>query len=415
MPPILILGVWRKARHEMLGIAGRNCVPLKGFLSSMIEHGNQRLLMESLTELSSKGLPLEDTAESAVSSSTMIAPRNDPERKIFAIWSRVLELSSFGVTDAFYDLGGDSLKAVTMMALVDGEFGVTLPPVQLLYTPTIEKLAAFVVQRPADGKANLDALSVAALRVGQDRPRLFCFPGVGGDVMCFQLLSERLPVGQGVDGVLYPELENAMPPASMKDLAAACRRGIKSVQPEGPYYLGGYSFGGSVAYEVAQQLRSAGEEVAMLALWDADLDAPQIRMGITRLLLNLRGIASWSWQKKLTYIGREFGAWVSRPFSKDHSDGKASFDDVDYVTMRRMVRFQSAAMALHQSYQHMPYDGRILVFCAGDDYQKKDLSYWLKLARGGIEACTVPGDHATLLQEPNVSHLARSLEAHLPI
>ena len=145
----------------------------------------------------------------------------------------------FSVTDAFYDLGGDSLKAVTMMALVDGEFGVTLPP-ELNCCATLPTISEARGIRHAKGQGDdakrTSALRpVARLRVGQDRPRLFSLSWRGWRRhVAFSSLSERLPVGQAVDGVLYPELENAVVPASMKDLAASCLRGIKSVQPEGP-------------------------------------------------------------------------------------------------------------------------------------------------------------------------------------
>jgi len=342
--------------------------------------------------------------------SCRVFPRNDFERRIFEIWSQVFESSSFGVTDAFYDLGGDSLKAVTMLTWVDSVFDVKLPPVQMLYTPTIEALSNFL----RGGKVVTElADAVIELRAGAALHPLFCFPGVGGDLTCFCDFASLFADGRGIHGVLYRALDRAPTPASMANLAASCLIAIKAVQPQGPYYLGGYSFGASVAYEVGQQLHAAGEEVALLALWEPDLDPNQFRMALTRILLNTRGIASWPWRSKFAFVVGKLTDWLRFLTTGALVEPDISARDIDRKLMKRLATFQSNAMALHQRYKHLPYNGPILVVCAADGQPKRDLSFWLRMARGGLNAVSVPGDHWTMFFAPNVSYVVEAMQEHL--
>ena len=122
----------------------------------------------------------------------------------------------------------------------------------------------------------------------------------GGDVSRFRKLAELMGAGHGVQGVLLPDFSRPSEiPRSMEELAAFAIAEMQRVQPEGPYFLAGYSFGGSLAYEIAQQITASGEQVALLALWDADLNAQKIRASISRFLLRARGVASWPLRKRL--------------------------------------------------------------------------------------------------------------------
>jgi thioesterase domain-containing protein len=248
------------------------------------------------------------------------------------------------------------------------------------------------------------------LRAGTTAAPLFCFPGVGGDISCFHLLAKYLGPDQGVQGVLYPDLESNTPSESLETLAATCLRGIRSVQPKGPYHLGGYSFGGSVAYEVAQQLRADGEQVAVLALWDSDFNADTFRLAIRRILHGIRGIATWPLRTKLNYMAGEFSIRMRSFFGGLSSDSEQWPDELDRRILSKIVRFQATAMEIHRRYIHKPYDGRVWLFCTSDTPLDKDLPKWVQLARGGIEVVAIPGDHNTMLQEPNVSHLALSIQ-----
>jgi len=323
--------------------------------------------------------------------STILAPRNDVELRLLEIWTQVLERSSFGVTDNFYDLGGDSLRAVNMIADVESEFCVGISPAQLYDAATIEKLAQ-VVGASSAGRPAMKDPAVVELRKANSRLPLFCFPGNCGGVFPFYPVSERLDPERGVYVVSYSYLDRNIPLPSMKGLAASCLEGIRTVQPAGPYHLGGYCFGASVAYEAARQLRAAGEEVALLALFDPEL-----------------GTKPWSLRKKATTRAMKFAAWIRSFF--EGAPPPASTQEVGQALQARIARYQMAALSIHKTYRHRACRSPLSVFYAAEGGEDEHLPYWQRLAKAGMENFSIPGNHWTMLQEPNVSHLAEILQS----
>lgn len=176
----------------------------------------------------------------------------------------------------------------------------------------------------------------------------------------------------------------------MRELAASCLRGIKSVQPAGPYHLGGYCFGASVAYEVARQLLAAGEKVAILALWDPEI-----------------GPASWSLRKRFIRKREKLAAFVRSLLGPLWPTSKPKEESLKVPD--RIARFQMAAQEILESYWHRSYAGPLTLFHAVDSHQSPEIPYWHRLARGGFESHAIPGSHFTMLQEPNVASLAEIL------
>jgi thioesterase domain-containing protein/acyl carrier protein len=328
------------------------------------------------------------------SRSMIVAPRNDIELRLLEIWTQVLERSSFGVTDNFYDLGGDSLKAVYMIAEVESEFCVALSPAEINDAATVEKMAGILgrsvsavqPQEPEDH-------GIVELQKGTSRRALFCFPGNSGAVFSFYPLSEKLGPDRGVFVVSYAYLGRRILRPSMEGLAAACLEGIKKVQSAGPYHLAGYCFGASVAYEVAQQLRAAGEEVALLALLDPELGTPPGPL--------------W---KDAVEKARQFASWLRSIFTGPRK-AESPVQDRGRLMQARIARYQARALSVHQRYQHLPSQSRLSVIYATQGSESGDFPFWQQRAAGGIEDFSVPGTHFTMLQEPNVRRLAEILQS----
>jgi len=322
---------------------------------------------------------------------TIVAPRNDVELRLLEIWMEVLQCAPFGVTDNFYELGGDSLKAVNMIAEVESEYCVGISPAQLYDAATVEKMAIMISGSSA-GRPALKDPAMIELRESTSRMPLLCFPGNCGGVFPFYPLSERLEPARGVYVVSYSYLDRSTPLASMKGLAASCLEGIRTVQPAGPYHLAGYCFGASVAYEVARQLTAAGESVSLLALLDPEL-----------------GAKPWTWRRKATDRATKLASWVrslvAGPPPEPPSQGMGE------VLQARISRYQMAALSIHKNYRHRACDCRVSIFYATEGSEEAHLPYWQGLARAGIENFSIPGNHWTMLQEPNVSRLAEILQS----
>ena len=196
------------------------------------------------------------------------APVSDNTTKqLTQIWQEILGVDSITPDQNYFDLGGDSSVAVQLFAQIDKVFGVKLPLATLFDAPTIEELAR--VLRQEEAPAGWSPL--VPIQTSGSRPPFFCIHGAGGNVLIYRELAERLGPDQPFYGLQAVGLDASRPPLTrIEDMATAYAKEIRRKQPHGPYFLGGYCMGGTVAYEIAQQLQAQGERVALLALFDTD-------------------------------------------------------------------------------------------------------------------------------------------------
>ncbi|MGW4841537.1 amino acid adenylation domain-containing protein [Nocardia brasiliensis] len=202
------------------------------------------------------------------------APQTARERAVCAVFEQVLELAEVDIEDSFFDLGGDSLRAMRLLGALDRALGVTISLGTLTARPTVAELAAHLdstqgtaaePESSAPGREH-----VLVLRADGAEAPLFCVHPAGGFAWQFLPLATRLTAGRPVLGLQLPTLSGAAPAASSIDeLAAQYVATVRAQQPSGPYHLLGYSFGGNVVHAMAAQLSAAGEEVAFAGLIDA--------------------------------------------------------------------------------------------------------------------------------------------------
>ena len=192
-----------------------------------------------------------------------VAPRTEIEEVLAELWASLLRFEPIGIKDDFFELGGTSLLAVDLFVQIDRQFGQRLPLTALIEAPTVEQLARFVT-----GSESQDSLVL--IREGGDRPPLFLVHDGDGEIMLYRNLAVLLERDHAVYG-LQPDSRQNVPLAQSRisEMAAYHIDKIRSVQPQGPYLLGGMCAGGVIAYEIARQLQDRGETVAMVALLDA--------------------------------------------------------------------------------------------------------------------------------------------------
>jgi thioesterase domain-containing protein/acyl carrier protein len=331
------------------------------------------------------------------------------------IWEGVLGFGPIGPDDDFFELGGDSLQALDVLAAVERAFGRRLPPTALFAAPTCAGLAAMA--RAAEGP---DPDPLVPLRERGEGPPLFLIPGAGGSVFVFENLLKAVDLGRPVYGFgLPPGGPEGDSPATLEELADRYVTRALAAQPEGPYYLGGYSFGGRVAFEMARRLAAAGRPVAFLGLFDTYGPAyPRPLPPLRRLLGHLRayrvldadGRRGYLRERLRRVVGRVnglAGAVARPPWLRAAVVPVFIRDDFEYH--RRLTL----------AYAPGVYPGRLTLFRAaetpgwfGVDFSDPWLG-WDGLAAGGVEVRPVPGGHLTLFEEPHVRDLALSLKACL--
>ncbi|HYC91742.1 MAG TPA: amino acid adenylation domain-containing protein [Thermoanaerobaculia bacterium] len=349
-----------------------------------------------------------------------VAPRTDVERKLAAIWAGVLAVQSVGVHDNFFDLGGHSLLALRLVARVQKELGCTLAVAELFHHPTIEELAAAIAERGTRTNAPL-----VTMRRGGARAPLFFIHPVGGGVLCYAALSRHLHAEQPFYGIQSPLMLDGAEERyeNLGDLAARYVEIIRGVQPEGPYRLGGWSLGGVIAFEIAQQLDRAGDEVSLLALIDSH--PPDERL---RVLSDADVAAGFAFD-----LMAHSPAALAMPY---HRFGTMSLDerldlimstargsdlldpDMTAAQFRRLYETYEANVRMYGRYEPRVYDGRIHLFSATEQVVQaehvRDAAHgWNALSAKDVEVIEVPGNHHTVVVEPLVGRIGTRLNALL--
>ncbi|MFY0572993.1 alpha/beta fold hydrolase [Cystobacter fuscus] len=208
-----------------------------------------------------------------------IAPRNETETKLSRIWEAILNVQSIGVTDNFFESGGHSFAAVRMLAKVQQEFGRTLTLAAFAGAPSIERMAELLHERTDSGPRT----SVVKLKPDGDKTPFFCVHAIGGSALAYRDLAFQLDARQPFHGLHARGVDTEeMPLDDIPTIARGYVEDIRRVQPQGPYQLGGWSFGGLVAFEMAQQLHQAGQQVSLLVLMDTGPPTSTASAGPTR-------------------------------------------------------------------------------------------------------------------------------------
>jgi thioesterase domain-containing protein/acyl carrier protein len=338
-----------------------------------------------------------------------VAPRDRTELELVAIWEELLGVRPIGVEDDFFEIGGHSLLAMRLVSLVQKRFHTSLPLAALLAPGTIEDLAALLER---DQGAHV-ASPVVPLSAGGSRPRFFCVHPGGGGVLCYRDLTERLGPDQPVFAFQARGLEGEAEPASeMAELARTYVAAMKSVQPAGPYLIGGWSFGGKVAFEMACQLEAQGEPPAVLVLFDsagptalsrreevATLLALAAEAGIAVDEEELRRLAP---EARLRYLAGLAAAAGAVP------------DGVGEEHLRRVLAVQQANHHAAVGYQPGIYGGKVVMLRAserlGDDspgLTAGPAEYgWGPYCAQPVIVLPVPGNHLTMVRPPHVETLA---------
>jgi amino acid adenylation domain-containing protein len=332
---------------------------------------------------------------------------NETERRIAEVFSRVLGIGAIGVEDDFFDVGGHSLLAVIAMQEIESALGITIPPHILFEHATARALAAHAADAAKGDSRPILLNAKPTAHGGPSRPPLFMVSGIH----LYRDLAKHMEGRYSAYGVFAGHEigtpETATKLVSVPDLARDYIEIIRRQQPVGPYRLLGYSFGGLVAYEVAQQLRAAGEEVRFLALIDAVL--PEWTSGWRFRLAQIARLWSVHPRLVLGFVWRRLREKLGSPapeFARYKEDRKLG----PLEAQRDTVNAVAAAKYLKQI---RPFRGNVTLIAAGErlrnDPLKSPSCGWSPYVPS-LDVHNVDTDHFRLLtDDPYVSEMAEIL------
>jgi amino acid adenylation domain-containing protein len=322
-----------------------------------------------------------------------VAPSDELETQLTAIWETVLDKKLIGIRDNFFELGGHSLLAARLMHRIEQQMGQRLPLAALLQAPTVEQLSGLLRKE----KWSSSWSSLVPIQAEGSRPPFFVVHGVGGNVVGFRDLARHLGPDQPFYALQPQGLDGKREClTSIPVMAERYIQEIRRVQPEGPYRIGGYSFGGLVAYEMAQRLEAQGVEVALLALFDT---YPGKVASRGSQLKNLLGLPL---KQQVSFLVKK-GTFVMMTLRKR----------LELRMLPRALRnVRQACEKAAGDYDVEPYPGRVTLFrvkeksvgSLNDPY-----AIWWRVAAGGVDLREISGDHLSLLKEPQVRLLGQEL------
>ncbi|GGZ64689.1 hypothetical protein GCM10010371_25440 [Streptomyces subrutilus] len=411
---------WRDEEGDLRALGDHLRQDLPEHMVPAVLTALERLPLTPNGKLDRKALPAPSADAARGDGSARVAPRDTTELRMARLWERTLGTAPIGVRDDFFALGGHSLKAFALMAAVRREFGVELPLNMVFRRRTVELLCEAL---PEAGAAAARLLVPLADGDPHRAPLVLVHPR-GGDVVCYRDLVRELgaaPGGDrpvlGLESVGYNTSDTPLEevPAMAERYLAA----LREEQPHGPYLLAGWSFGGTVAYEMAARLEAAGEEVAFLGLIDAAApgaapraaagpgDPDLLRYGIAAGLDadSARELDEEELLEVLVRRGREDGTLPRRSPTE---------------ALRRLLRVAEANGAASAAYRTDAVLGVDLhLFTVAERHPELatplvDPEPWRPRTTGAVVRAVVPGNHHDLVEPPHCGALAALLAAALP-
>ncbi|MCB0207970.1 MAG: acyltransferase domain-containing protein [Anaerolineae bacterium] len=369
-----------------------------------------------------------------------VAPRNPHEQTLVGIWQEVLGIEQIGSHDNFFELGGHSLLATQLIAKVRAAFQIDLSMRMLFEAPTIAAIADVIEQTHLIEAATITMPTarsgqprivsqplppyLISLQTEGSRPPLFVIHPVAGVVFPYYELALQLGAEQPVYGLQAVGIAGEGPPLTQVEaMAETYLEAIRQVQPEGPYQLAGWSFGGTVALELAQQLHRAGQIIGLLAIIDTPLSLSKVatsKLFLTTVLPYLWPYVSdflvqksvhprpGSVERQPAWLARKFGAL----FQKAEGTAETPWPNFKAPEIRCLLRVLRANDQAGRRYSPQPYPGQVTLFKTASSHPN-DTWGWEAISAGGVELHSIPGHHMNVLRSPQVQVLAEKLSACL--
>lgn len=356
---------------------------------------------------------------------TFQAPRDAVEQQLTKIWEKVLGVQPIGVADNFFELGGHSLLAVRVFSQIEKTLGKKLPLATLFRAPTIEEIAGVIRE---DNQAKSWS-TIVDIQPKGSKPPFFWIHTLGGDggggFFYYRKLAELLGLDQPSFGIRSPQ----EPFTRIEEMAKFYIKEIRKFQPEGPYYLGGFCFGGNVAFEMAQQLTAVGEKVGLLVMLESsppnvnhkqNWSATAAKYSLENIVENVKDFVHVSPDQKLALLknkSRKLTEKFKKKIAPTQESAPVALNQIlDLSTYPEgYVTYAETHWEALTHYHPKPYGGEITLFRA----KKQGLSNfnhtlsWDALAGDRVNVTVIPGTHESMLQEPSVQIVAAKLRALL--
>lgn len=326
-----------------------------------------------------------------------VAPKNDIEKSLQTIWCSVLKIENIGIYNDFFELGGNSLSAMNIISLIQDQFSIVLSIRKLFNCPTIDALAREIENMSStlsDSRSNLKPENnIVPLKTTGKKTPLFLVHPIGGSVFWYTLLRKYIDKDQPLYGIQDPGLDkNELIFKNLEEMASAYIESIQTIQPNGPYLIGGASFGSTVAIEIAKQLQDQGEIVLSIISLDGWAFYPSLQND----------------EASFQNIMKEQNSRLLKKYLENNVSNSQYLLELQWHREKMLMQYE---MPLIKT--------KFILFKAKslNDMFQYDATYnwWENYTSQPIELHAVPGDHESMFYEPHVKVLANKLNDSLKI
>ncbi|MBZ5494723.1 MAG: amino acid adenylation domain-containing protein [Acidobacteriia bacterium] len=340
------------------------------------------------------------------------------ERALVGIWEEVLNVRPISIDDDFFALGGRSLLVPRLLGTVLRTIGCRLPLSALFEAPTVERMAQLI----ATTKGQDQNSPLVPIQPSGKLTPLFLVHPLSGEVLSYRHLVAALGQKQPCYGLQDPTITSGTAPMeSIEEMAAVYCKAIQTVLPDGPWLLGGWSYGGVVAFEMARQLTAAGGEVKSLLLIDSWAPGPDTRttpLDDTSLLIYIADVGFNLVVPREALQGKSLEEQIALIAAEAGPD--ARLREFLSASLRREREIIGARRRCLRAYDPGQYEGAVTLFYAADEalqqergiMRKSDLG-WSGLCSRPLEIVDIPGTHRDIAFPPYVAELARQIQTRL--
>ncbi|HWO41832.1 MAG TPA: thioesterase domain-containing protein, partial [Candidatus Eisenbacteria bacterium] len=350
-------------------------------------------------------------------------PRTAVELALATIWADVLGIRRPGIRDNFFALGGDSLSAARVFSRIAQKYGKTLPLATLFEAPTIEKLAAVL----ENGIPHGPAPCVVAIQPQGSRPPFFCIHNPGGEVLLYRNLARHLGADQPFYGIQAQGIDGKAPVhTTVEEMAGHYIREIQKIQARGPYFLGGFCFGGQIAFEIARRLSERGEKIGLVAMFESfvrryppalQAELPPVKLFPwlqQKIAVHVRALLKMRPERRMQYFTRRLRnlkimvhLWLLRVIGDLCKACGVSLPSVLQLRDLTLIHYQAG-----RTYVPQPFAGNVVLFLSQETLEtsiEDPSAPWRRLTSGKLQVRHLACTHYDILREPAVEDLAQEL------
>ena len=372
----------------------------------------ESLPLNSNGKIDRKALP--EHQELPEARKVMLGPDTETEKMLTVIWKNCMGISGCSIDDNFFALGGHSLMAVQILSKIEKKIGKKMQLAVLFKHPDIRSLAAFIDSE----KKEIIYKSLVAIKPSGSKTPLYIIHGEGLNVLNFSSLAEHIDEERPIFGLQARALNGEdAPEETIQQIAEYYLGEILQHNPDGPYLIAGYSFGGYVAVEIEKQMQAMGKKIQMLIMFDTDAEKTEykdwyylfprkVKRNLPIFISFLKSILKQPVSTFKNRFASHPPAFLSNYFYR--KDSKGFFQLIKKIKEKHLVAFRNYKMG--------PFNNKVYLFKAKICvHYVNDAAFlgWKIYAKKGVELFEVPGDHLSMLLAPHVEQFADVLEKTL--